>query len=114
VNIKVLQSFKFHMPPIRAYKIKRICLVQTPRRIERAIRRAVACSWQAIGRKRGEYTCPEQAHISVIRVKRATRKNSQLAPARRVAMKMGRRPRCSSVTYGFRYAPSSRLAGGPF
>ena len=35
-------------------------------------------------------------------------------PGRRVAMKMGRRPRCSSVTYRFRYAPSSRLAGGPF
>ena len=26
----------------------------------------------------------------------------------------GRRLRCSSVTYQFRYAPSSRLAGGPF
>jgi hypothetical protein len=42
------------------------------------------------------------------------RKNSQLAPAQRVAMKMGRRLHCSSVTYRFRYAPSSRLAGGPF
>src|SRR5258707_13816440 len=49
-----------------------------------------------------------------IRVKRATRKNSQLAAARRVALKMGRRLRCSSVTYRFRYAPSSRLAAGPF
>jgi hypothetical protein len=39
--------------------------------------------------------------------KRATRKNSQLAAARRVALKMGRRPRCSSVTYQFRYAPST-------
>jgi hypothetical protein len=28
-------------------------------------------------------------------------------------MKMGRRLRCSSVTYRFRYAPSSRLAGRP-
>src|ERR1700745_2005439 len=44
-----------------------------------------------------------------IRIERATRKNSQLAAARRVAMKMGRQPRCSSVTYQFRYAPSSRL-----
>src|ERR1700726_2123560 len=35
------------------------------------------------------------AHIFVIRVERATRKNSQLAPAQRVAMKMGRRLRCS-------------------
>jgi hypothetical protein len=42
-----------------------------------------------------------------IRVERATRKNSQLAAARRVAMKMGRRLRCSSVTYRFRYAPST-------
>jgi hypothetical protein len=33
---------------------------------------------------------------------RATRKNSQLAAAQRVAMKMGRRLRCSSVTYRFR------------
>jgi hypothetical protein len=49
-----------------------------------------------------------------IRVERATRKNSQLAAAHRVALKMGRRLRCSSVTYRFRYAPSSRLAGGPF
>jgi hypothetical protein len=30
------------------------------------------------------------------------RKNSQLAAARRVAMKIGRRQRCSSVTYRFR------------
>jgi hypothetical protein len=29
-------------------------------------------------------------------------------------LKMGRRLRCSSVTYRFRYAPSSRLAVGPF
>jgi hypothetical protein len=49
-----------------------------------------------------------------IRAKRATRKNSQPAAAQRVALKMGRRLRCSSVTYRFRYAPSSRLAGGPF
>ena len=48
------------------------------------------------------------------------KKNSQMAPAQRVAMKMGRRPRCSSVTYQFRYAPSirqsgsDRLTGGPF
>ena len=47
------------------------------------------------------------------RVERATGKNSQPAAARRVAFKMGRRPRCSSVTYRFRYAPSSRLADGP-
>src|SRR5580693_3959139 len=47
------------------------------------------------------------AHIWFIRVERATRKNSQLAPARKVAMKMGRRLRCSSVTYRSRYAPST-------
>src|ERR1700737_3810471 len=33
-----------------------------------------------------------------IRAERATRKNSQPAAARRVALKMGQRPRCSSVT----------------
>src|ERR1700739_3202214 len=55
-----------------------------------------------------------------IRAERATRKNSQLATAQRVALKMGRRRRCSSVTYQFRYAPSKRpsgsdrLAAGPF
>jgi hypothetical protein len=55
-----------------------------------------------------------------IRVERATPKNSQLAAARRVALKMGRRRRCSSITHQFRYAPSyrqsgsDRLAGGPF
>src|SRR5580693_1885453 len=49
-----------------------------------------------------------------IRVERATRKNGQLAAARRIALKMGRRLRCSSVTYRLRYAPSSRLADGPF
>jgi hypothetical protein len=42
-----------------------------------------------------------------IRAERATRKNSQLAAVRRVALKMGRRLRCSSVTYRFRYAPST-------
>jgi hypothetical protein len=62
-----------------------------------------------------------EAPISeLIRVERATRKNSQLAAAQRLALKMGRRLRCSSVTYRFRYAPcncqsgSDRLAGGPF
>src|ERR1700692_2885400 len=50
---------------------------------------------------------------------------AQLVSCRRnnmpfVASKMGRPPRCSSVTYRFRYAPSIRqsgsdlLAGGPF
>jgi hypothetical protein len=56
-----------------------------------------------------------EAPISeLIRVERATRKNSKLATARRVAMRMGRPPRCSSVTYRSRYAPSSRpAAAGP-
>ena len=56
-----------------------------------------------------------EAPISeLIRVERATRKNSQPAAAHGVALKMGWRLRCSSVTYRFRYAPSSRLAGSPF
>src|SRR5439155_20962138 len=47
-----------------------------------------------------------EAPISeLIRAERGTRKNSQLAAARRVALKMGPRPRCSSVTYRFSYAP---------
>ena len=50
----------------------------------------------------------------LIRKERETRKISQMATDRRVAMKMDRRRRCSSVTYRSRYAPSSRLADGPF
>src|SRR5580704_2179326 len=42
-----------------------------------------------------------------IRAERATQKNSQPAAARRVSLKMGRRLRCSSVTYRLRYAPST-------
>jgi hypothetical protein len=41
-------------------------------------------------------------------------KNSQQAAARRVALKMGGRLGCSSITYRFGYGPSSRLAGSPF
>ena len=63
-------------------------------------RRSVGCF-----SRRSEPDWRRSAHIFVIRVERATRKNSQLAPAQRVAMKMGRRLRCSSVTYRFRYAP---------
>src|SRR6516164_108267 len=40
-----------------------------------------------------------------IREERATRKNSQLAAAQRVAIKMGRRLRCSSVTYRLDMCP---------
>ncbi|PWT81058.1 MAG: hypothetical protein C5B58_10425 [Acidobacteria bacterium] len=56
----------------------------------------------------------EAAVSEFIRVERATRKNRQLATARRVALKMGRLLRFLSVTYRFRYASSSCLAGGPF
>ena len=58
-----------------------------------------------------------EAPISeLIRVERATRKNSQLDAAQRVALKMGRRlSRGCGIGYvSIRYAPSSRLAGGPF
>src|ERR1700739_3031925 len=48
-----------------------------------------------------------RAYLESIRKERVTRKNSQLATAQRVAMKMGRRLRCSSVTYPLRYAPST-------
>jgi|SRR5271166_858655 len=41
-----------------------------------------------------------------IRVERATRKNSQLAAARRVALKMGQRLRCSSVTSRTIFVPA--------
>src|ERR1700730_997556 len=48
-----------------------------------------------------------------IRAERATRKNSQLAAGRRVALKMGRLLRCSSVTYRSRYAPLAPVRLGP-
>jgi hypothetical protein len=43
----------------------------------------------------------------LILVERATRKNSQPAAAQSLALKMGRRLRCLSVTYQLRYAPSN-------
>ena len=54
-----------------------------------------------------------------IRVERATQKNSQLATARRVAMKMGRRLRfvgyvSIQICALYRQSGSDRLAGGPF
>jgi hypothetical protein len=46
------------------------------------------------------FECASEAPISEsIRVERARRKNRQLTTARRVALKMGRLLRCSSVTY---------------
>ena len=53
------------------------------------------------------------AAIWIITVERATQKNSQLAAARRVALKMGRLLRCSSVTYRSRYAPLAPVRLGP-
>jgi hypothetical protein len=73
----------------------------------------------------------------LIRGERATRKNSQLAAAQKVALKMGGRVRCSSVTSrpsffaerwrgemaegklerdapSYRQSDWDRLAGGPF
>jgi hypothetical protein len=49
----------------------------------------------------------------IITVERATQKNSQLAAARRVALKMGRLLRCWSVTYRFRDAPLAPGRLGP-
>src|SRR5271169_1367683 len=53
------------------------------------------------------------AAIWIITVEGATQKNSQLAAARRVALKMGRLLRCSSVTYRSRYAPLAPVRLGP-
>jgi hypothetical protein len=47
-----------------------------------------------------------RAYLDLIRKERATRKNSQLAAAQRVAMKMGRWLRCSSVTSRFHICPT--------
>jgi len=49
----------------------------------------------------------------LIWAERATKKTNQPAAALRVALKMGRRLRYSSVKYRSRYAPSC-LAGDPF
>src|ERR1700722_4155359 len=72
-------------------------------------RRSIGC----FSRRGPSRTGGRKAHIFVIRVERATRKNSQLAAARRVALKMGRLLRCSSVTYRSRYAPSAPVRLGP-
>jgi hypothetical protein len=45
---------------------------------------------------------------AVVFDRRATKQPAKRRAAQRVAMKMGRRLRCSSVTYRFRYAPSPR------
>jgi hypothetical protein len=80
--------------------------------------RASAPSLKSLGLRRRSVGCfsrrERSAAICLITVERATQKNSQLAAARRVALKMGRLLRCSSVTYRSRYAPSSRLADDPF
>src|ERR1700740_3182936 len=72
-------------------------LVSCPRNKHMFRRRSVGCFSR---RER-------RAYLESIRKERATRKNSQLNTAQRVAMKMGRRLRCSSVTYPLRYAPST-------
>jgi hypothetical protein len=56
-----------------------------------------------------------EAPISeLIRVERATQKNSQLDAAQRVALKMGRRLRCSSVTYRLDMRPPGALPAAHF
>jgi hypothetical protein len=50
----------------------------------------------------------------LIRAERATRKNSQLDAAQRLALKMGRRLRCSSVTYSLNMRPSRALPAAHF
>jgi len=63
----------------------------------------------------GVFQGASEAAVSVaILSERATQKNTKIPPARRVAMKMARRLRCSSVTICNDIAPSSRLGGGPF
>src|SRR3984893_3177985 len=77
-----------------------------------------APSSKSLGLRRRSVGCfsrrERSAAICIITVERATRKNRQPAAARRVAFKMGRLLRCSSVTYRYRNAPSSRLADDPF
>src|SRR6202007_121183 len=91
-------------------------VVSCPRNKHMFRRRSVGC----FSRRSEPDWRLRRAYLESIRKERATRKNSQLATAQRVAMKMGRPLRCSSVTYPFRYAPSfrqsgsDRLAGGPF
>jgi hypothetical protein len=69
----------------------------------------VAASQLAVFQGGPSRTGDNEAPISgFMRVERATRKNSQLAAARRVGLKMGRRLRCSSVAYRSRYARPGR------
>src|SRR6201984_541672 len=78
-------------------------LVSCPRNNHIFRRRSVGC----FSRRSEPDWRLRRAYLESIRKERATRKNSQLATAQRIAMKMGRRLRCSSVTYRFRYAPST-------
>ena len=63
----------------------------------------------------GVFQGASEAAVSVaILPELATQKNAKSPPARRVAMKMARRQRCSSVAIHNGIVPSSRLGGGPF
>src|ERR1700740_2414193 len=78
-------------------------LVSCPRNKHMFRRRSVGC----FSRRSEPCWRLRRAYLESIGKERAMRKNRQLAPAQRVAMKMGRRLRCSSVTYPLRYAPST-------
>src|SRR5882724_912391 len=63
----------------------------------------------------GEFQEVSEAPVSIaILANRATRKFAQRTAARRVELKMARRPRCVSLTGRKGHALSSRLGGGPF
>src|SRR6266446_10650510 len=63
----------------------------------------------------GEFQEASDAPVSfAILAEQATRKFAKRIAARRVELKMARRPRCDSVTGHEGHAPSSRLGGGPF
>jgi hypothetical protein len=63
----------------------------------------------------GEFQEASEAPVSIaILAERATRKFAKRTAARRVELKMARRPRCVSLAGRTGHAFSSRLGGGPF
>ena len=76
-----------------------VALVSCPRNTRMSRRRSVGC----FSRRSEPDWRYRRAYLDLIRTDPPRRrKNSQLAAAQRVAMKMGRRLRCSSATYQFK------------
>jgi hypothetical protein len=92
-----LSKYRQHGSDLHLYCF--VVPVSCPRNTCMFRRRSVGC----FSRRSEPDSRYRRAYLGLIRKDPPRRRqNSQLAAARRVAMKMGRRLRCSSVTYRFR------------